>query len=206
MNPAMRSRSASRHIVAALLAVAAVASPSSFAQAWPAKPVRLVVPLPPGGASDFVGRAIGQALSEQRNQPVVAENRGGAGATIGIEAVATSAPDGYTLLMGVNAGVVIAPHVHPKPGYDPLKYLVAIAGVAESPMLVVVPAVSPARAIGRAPRKPLETRRRNCLRITGRLHRKSQARLPPLGKSRQRHRRARRLNSIHLRNPIKELS
>ena len=143
----MRSRPFTHRLGAALLAVTALVSTHLAAQTWPAKPVRLVVPFPPGGASDYVGRAIGQALSEQWNQPVVAENRGGAGATIGTEAVAKSAPDGYTLLMGVNAGIVIAPHVYPKLGYDPLKDLVAIAGFAESPMLVVVPADSPVRTI-----------------------------------------------------------
>jgi tripartite-type tricarboxylate transporter receptor subunit TctC len=128
-----------------LLAAALIALPA--AAQWPAKPVKLVIPFPPGGASDYVGRAIAQTLSEAWGQPVVVENKGGAGATIGTEAVAKSAPDGYTLLMGVNAGVVIAPHVYPKLNYDPLKELVPAAGFAVSPMILVVPADSPAKTM-----------------------------------------------------------
>ncbi len=127
-------------IAAALLALPAAAQ-------WPTKPVKLVIPFPPGGASDYVGRAIGQALSDAWGQPVVVENKGGAGATIGTEAVAKAAPDGYTLLMGVNAGIVIAPHVYPKLNYDPLKELVPAAGFAVSPMILVVPADSPAKTM-----------------------------------------------------------
>lgn len=79
--------------------------------AYPTKPVRLIIPFPPGGASDYVGRAVAQSLSELWGQNVVPDNRGGAGATIGTGLVAKSPADGYTLLMGVNAGVVIAPSV-----------------------------------------------------------------------------------------------
>lgn len=103
------------------------------ANAYPAKPVRLIVPFPPGGASDYVGRVAAQALSEIWMQNVVVDNRGGAGATLGTELAAKSAPDGHTLLMGVNAGIVIAPHVYPNLGYDPQKDLVAIASFAHSP-------------------------------------------------------------------------
>jgi tripartite-type tricarboxylate transporter receptor subunit TctC len=130
----------------AAFAVACLIALPAAAQ-WPTKPVKLVIPFPPGGASDYVGRAIGQALSEAWGQPVVVENKGGAGATIGTEAVAKSAPDGYTLLMGVNAGIVIAPHVYPRLNYDPLKELAPAAGFAVSPMILVVPADSPAKTL-----------------------------------------------------------
>jgi tripartite-type tricarboxylate transporter receptor subunit TctC len=86
-------------------------------------------------------------LSEAWGQPVVVENKGGAGATLGTEAVAKAAPDGYTLLMGVPAGIVIAPHVYPKLNYDPLKDLVPAAGFADSPMVMVVPADLPAKTL-----------------------------------------------------------
>jgi tripartite-type tricarboxylate transporter receptor subunit TctC len=75
------------------------------------------------------------------------ENRGGAGATIGTEAVAKATADGYTLLLGINAGIVIAPHIYPKLGYDPLKDLAPIAAFAISPMLMVVPANSPVKTV-----------------------------------------------------------
>lgn len=113
------------------------------ADAYPAKPVRMVIPFPAGGASDYGGRAIGTALAEAWRQPVVFENRTGAGSTIGTEAGAKSAPDGYTLVLGIPAGVTIAPHIYPKLGYDPLKDLLPVAGFATSPLVVVVPADSP---------------------------------------------------------------
>ena len=130
-----------------LIASALALSPLSFAQSWPTKPVKLIIPFPPGGASDYVGRVIGQVLSDAWGQPVVMENRGGAGATVGTSAVAKAAPDGYTLLMGVNAGIVIAPHVYSQLNYDPLKELVPAAGFAVSPMVMVVPADLPIKSV-----------------------------------------------------------
>jgi tripartite-type tricarboxylate transporter receptor subunit TctC len=131
-----------------LLAITLIFAPAGLAQSWPAKPVKLIIPFPPGGASDYVGRVIGQVLSDAWGQPVVVENKGGGGATLGTEAVAKAAPDGYTLLMGVNAGIVIAPHVYPKLNYDPLKELVPAAGFAVSPMVMVVPAQLPVKTLG----------------------------------------------------------
>jgi len=130
----------------ALFPILAFAAVHAAAQEWPAKPVRMVIPFPPGGASDYVARALAQGLGETWKQSVVPENRAGARATIGTEAVAKAAPDGYTLLMGVNAGLVIAPHVYSKIGYDPLKDLVPAAGFAVSPMLMVVP-VGPVKTV-----------------------------------------------------------
>jgi tripartite-type tricarboxylate transporter receptor subunit TctC len=133
--------------LAGVVLALAIVAPAALAQAWPTKPVKLVIPFPPGGASDYVGRAAAQALSERIGQPIVVENRGGAGATIGTDAVAKAAPDGYTLLLGINAGIVIGPHVYPKLGYDPLKDLVPIAAFAVSPMLMVVPANSSVKTV-----------------------------------------------------------
>jgi tripartite-type tricarboxylate transporter receptor subunit TctC len=146
MKPAAVSAFARLCLLAAALTALTMA-PAAFAQTWPAKPVKLIIPFPPGGASDYVGRVIGQVLSEAWGQPVVVENKGGAGATLGTEAVAKAAPDGYTLLMGVPAGIVIAPHVYPKLNYDPLKDLVPAAGFADSPMVMVVPADLPAKTL-----------------------------------------------------------
>jgi tripartite-type tricarboxylate transporter receptor subunit TctC len=115
---------------------------------YPARASRLVIPFPAGGATDYAGRAIGTALAERWGQPVVFENKAGAGSTIGTEAGARSAPDGYTIVMGIPAGVTIAPHIYPKLGYDPLKDLVPVAGFATSPLVVVVPADSPFSTLG----------------------------------------------------------
>ncbi len=122
-------------IAAATLLSAAI---GASAQTYPTKPVRMVIPFPPGGASDYVGRTVAQALSELWGQTIVVDNRGGAGATIGTGLVAKSPADGYTLLMGVNAGVVIAPSIYPDLSYDPRKDLAALASFALSPQLLVV--------------------------------------------------------------------
>lgn len=133
-------------LVAAAIAVSLMPLTAS-AQAYPTKPVRLVIPFPPGGATDYVGRAVGQTLADMWGQNVVPDNRGGAGATIGTELVAKSVPDGYTLLMGVNAGIVVAPHVYPKVGYDPLKDLIAITSFAISPQALVVTPALPVKTV-----------------------------------------------------------
>ena len=127
---------------------AALTSPTLVrASAWPAKPVRLVIPFPAGGATDYAARAIGGGLAERWGQAVVFDNRAGAGSTLGTQLGAKSAPDGYTLVMGVPAGISIAPHIYPKLGYDPLTELLPIAGFAQSPLVVVVPADSPYRTL-----------------------------------------------------------
>jgi tripartite-type tricarboxylate transporter receptor subunit TctC len=127
--------------------ILAAAPPAAVAQTFPTKPVRMVIPFPPGGASDYVGRAIAQSLSEKWGQNVVADNRGGAGATIGTDLVAKSTPDGHTLLMGVNAGIVVAPNVYPRLSYDPRKDLIAIASFALSPQLLVVTNSLPVKSV-----------------------------------------------------------
>jgi tripartite-type tricarboxylate transporter receptor subunit TctC len=130
---------------AALAAPMAAFASRGLAQpaAYPSRPVKLIIPFPAAGATDYAARAIGNALSETWHQPVVFDNRTGAGSTIGTEAGARSTPDGYTLVMGIPAGVTIAPHIYPKLGYDPIKDLVPIAGFATSQLVVVVPADSP---------------------------------------------------------------
>jgi tripartite-type tricarboxylate transporter receptor subunit TctC len=134
-----------RLLLAAAAATVAAPRLASAQAGWPARPVRLVIPFPAGGATDYAARAIGGALAERWGQPVVFENRAGAGSTIGTEAGARSTPDGATLVMGIPAGVTIAPHIYPKLGYDPLQDLVPVAGFATSPLVLVVPAESPLR-------------------------------------------------------------
>ena len=121
------------------------ASAAAERAVYPTRAVKLIIPFPAAGATDYAARAIGNALSVAWRQPVVFDNRTGAGSTIGTEAGARSAPDGYTLVMGIPAGVTIAPHIYPKLGYDPIRDLAPIAGFATSPLVVVVPAESPFR-------------------------------------------------------------
>ncbi len=128
---------------AAAPALAHAAETVLEAAPYPNRPVKLVVPFPAGGATDYAARTIGTALSKRWAQPVVFDNRTGAGSTIGTEFVAKSAPDGYTLVLGIPAGVTIAPHIYAKLGYDPLKDLIPVAGFATSPLVVVVPMNSP---------------------------------------------------------------
>ncbi len=119
------------------------ASAVAVAQDYPNKPIRIIVPFPPGGATDIPARLIAPKLTEALGQPVVIENRAGAGGIIGVEMVAKAAPDGYTLLMATNADFAMTPYIYPKLPYDPFKAFTPISVVVESPMLLVVPASSP---------------------------------------------------------------
>lgn len=134
-----------RALLAAAIASGLLASPFALAQGWPGKPVRVIVNFPPGGAADQLARAIGQPLSESLGQPVVVENRGGANGNIGGEAVAKSAPDGYTLLMSSGGMVSVNPHLYPKMSFDPAKDLVPVAAAARVAVyLMAKPALPPA--------------------------------------------------------------
>ncbi len=121
----------------ALLAGLAAAA-SGLAADYPEKPVRLVIPFVPGGNMDITARTIGPGLSQALGQPVVYDNRGGAGGTIGAEHVARSAPDGYTLLLGSTGLLTLAPALYPKTPYEPLKDFVPIGTVADVPVVLVV--------------------------------------------------------------------
>ena len=123
----------------ALLALAALCDCTlAQTQAWPAKPLRLVIPFPgAGGAADVTGRIAGQKLSEALGQPVVIENRPGGGGNIGIETVAKSAPDGYTLLVCAPS-LTISPSLYSKLGYDPLKDFAPVTLLAEVPNVITI--------------------------------------------------------------------
>jgi len=113
---------------------------SSFAQAkplWPSKPVTIVVPFPPGGANDNLARLLSDKLAARLGTPVIAENKGGAGGTIGTRFVTRSAPDGYTLLF-CSVSITTNPAVEKQPQYDPVKDLQPIGAIATSPLAVVV--------------------------------------------------------------------
>ena len=124
----------------------AMAATATYAQQYPVKPVRLVVPSAPGGGTDITARLLAPRLTERLGQQVVVENRAGAGTMIGIEAVAKSPPDGYTLLMGLST-LAINSAMYKKVPYDPVRDFAPISQVIAAPnMLVVHPSV-PARSV-----------------------------------------------------------
>ena len=132
-----------RHVVTGLF-VTALAAPTVFAQAWPSKPVKVIVNFPPGGAADQLARAIGLPLQEALGQPVVVENRAGANGTLGGEVVAKSPPDGYTLLMSSGGMVSVNPHIYARMAFDPAKDLVPVAAAARVLVYLVVKPSIPA--------------------------------------------------------------
>ena len=137
MNPLRLARDASR-ILATAATVALIAAGTAFAQ-YPTKSIKLIVPYPPGGATDVIGRVLAQRLSTALGQSVVIDNRGGAGGNIGAEAVARSAPDGYTLLMGaLTSHSIMATLEKDTIRYDLNKDLVPVAVVGSVPLVWVV--------------------------------------------------------------------
>lgn len=134
-----------RHLVLAA-ALLGLAGPGLTQDAWPNKPVRLVVPFAPGGSTDVVARMVGQKLSALWNQPVVVENRAGAGGNVGADVVAKASSDGYTLLMA-SGSVTINPALYKKMPFDTKKDLAPITNVAQGPMLVVVKDGSPYKTL-----------------------------------------------------------
>jgi len=134
--------------VKAALAVALFnVSTVAAAQSFPAKPLRVVVPFPAGGPTDIVARTMGQKMSELLGQPVVVDNRGGAGGLIGTEQVAKAPPDGHTLLMGTIGGIAVAMSLQPSRGYDTLRDFATVTqAVTVTNILVTHPSV-PARNV-----------------------------------------------------------
>jgi tripartite-type tricarboxylate transporter receptor subunit TctC len=123
-------------------------NPDAGAQAYPTKPVRLVVPFPAGGGSDNVGRVLAQKLSELLGQQVIVDNRAGAGGSIGTESVVRSPPDGYTLVLASTSEIAVNPAIYTKLDYDTLKDLAPVAMVASSPMVLIVSPSLPVKSIG----------------------------------------------------------
>ena len=133
------------------LAVAALAvfcaTPAAAQAPYPDHTIKLLVPIPPGGAPDVAARLIGQYLSESLGQPVVIENRTGANGNIAGEAAAKAAPDGYTLLLAADSGIVINPHVYSKMPFDTLKDLVPISSVASNQFILSINPKVPAKTL-----------------------------------------------------------
>ena len=125
-----------------ILALGLALSPLCWAQPYPSKPLRWIVPFPPGGPTDTFSRAAAQKLSELLKQPVIVENRAGAGAAIGMEALAKSAPDGYTIGLSTTGSHAINPHLYAKLAYDPIKDFAPITlAISYVNVLVVNPAL-----------------------------------------------------------------
>jgi len=135
-------------VLAALLTVAAPgAIPAAGAQAFPSKPVKLVVPFPPGGSLDNVGRLLAQKLSEEWGQQVVVENKPGAGGNIGADAVAKSPADGYTVVMGALSTHAVNPNLYRTMPYDAARDFAPISNVAITPNVLIVSSKSPVHTL-----------------------------------------------------------
>ena len=137
----------SRAFPALLGALLAAGAGAAAAQAYPVKPLRLIVPFAPGGPNDLLGRLVGQKLTEAWGQAVVIENRGGAGGTVGLDVAAKAAPDGYTLAMGGTSNMAVAPSLYAKLPYDSLRDFTAVTNVARVPYAVAVNPGVPAKSI-----------------------------------------------------------
>ena len=134
-------------LIATLGIVGTLLSTPSMAQAYPSKPIKLIIPFPAGGATDIVGRVVAQQLGVELGQTVVVDNRAGAAGVIGSESVARAAPDGYTILLSTSSTHTIGPILNPKIPYSPIKDFTPIMYLAASPQVVVVPLSSPAKTM-----------------------------------------------------------
>ncbi|MFN7306731.1 MAG: Bug family tripartite tricarboxylate transporter substrate binding protein, partial [Acetobacteraceae bacterium] len=114
---------------------------------WPERPVRLIVPFPPGGSNDIVARFLAEALRDKLGQPFLVENRSGAGGNIGADIVAKAAPDGHTLLISAPPAFAINEHLYRSMPFSPERDLIPVALVAQVPIVLMVPADSPARSL-----------------------------------------------------------
>ena len=132
---------------AALLLAMALASVGGWAQQYPSKPVRIVVPFAPGGATDIVTRVVAQRLSDLWAQSVVVDNRAGAGGNIGADIVAKAAPDGYTVLMTSGSIVTANQHIYKRMPFDPSRDLAAVTNVASGPQIIAVNAAFSAKTL-----------------------------------------------------------
>jgi tripartite-type tricarboxylate transporter receptor subunit TctC len=128
-------------------ALLTAASPAAPAQAFPAKPLRLILPYPPGGGSDTIARPFARKMAENIGQPVIVDNRGGAGGNIGMEAAARAVPDGYTFVLALTAQLAVNPGLYPKLPYDPLKDFEPITLLANGAYLLVAHPSLPAKTM-----------------------------------------------------------
>jgi tripartite-type tricarboxylate transporter receptor subunit TctC len=128
------------HLIALIALLAWVATGSALAQTYPTKPVRMIVPFPPGGATDLLARVVAQKLGEGLGHQVVVDNRPGAGGTIGSRLMLDAQPDGYTILTSSVSTHAIGPHLYAKPPYDPMTDFTAITELSSTPTVIMVSA------------------------------------------------------------------
>jgi len=131
-------------VVCAFLAVI----PDAAAQPYPTRPIRFIAPFPPGGSADTIGRLLAQELAKSLGQPVLVENRPGAGGNIGVDLVANSAPDGYTIGIGAAGALTINQHLMGKLPYDPLKDPAPVSKLADIPIVLAAASSTPAASVG----------------------------------------------------------
>ncbi len=130
-----------------LALIACTACTASFGQAWPSKPIRLVVPFPAGGGTDIIAREVTQKITEATKWSFIVDNKPGSGGAIGLDNVAKSPADGYNLVLGQTSNLAINPSLYKKLPYDPVKDLTPISMVASSPMTLVVATDSPYKSL-----------------------------------------------------------
>ena len=133
-------------MLAAAFAFAAISAALAADAPYPAKVVRMILPFPPGGPTDILGRVVGQKLTENLGQPVVIDNRPGAGGNVGTDYASKQAPDGYTIVL-VSPALAISPSLYKKLGYDPVKDLTMVSLVAQIPNVLLVHPSVPARTL-----------------------------------------------------------
>jgi tripartite-type tricarboxylate transporter receptor subunit TctC len=129
------------------IALGATTAPLQAQDAYPNKPVTMVVPVPPGGAADFIARLVGRKLSDELGQPVIISNRGGASGQIASDNVAKAEPDGYTILLNSITTHGIGPHINTKLPYDPVKDFAPVALVAQLPLIMTIHAEHPMKSV-----------------------------------------------------------
>ncbi len=141
--------SALSSLAATAVVLACVAAPISaaFAQSYPSRPIRVIVPFPAGGGTDIIAREIANKVAVTEHWTLVIENRAGSGGNLGVDAVAKAAPDGYTLVLGQTSNLAINPTLYPKLPYNPEKDLTAVSLVASAPLVLVVSADSPFKTL-----------------------------------------------------------
>lgn len=139
-----------RALPALFTALAALAPLAAHAQAWPSKPIRIVVPFPPGGGTDIIARETSQRVAAATGWTFVIDNKPGAGGNLGVDAVAKSPADGYTLVLGQTSNLAINPTLYPKLPYDPQKDLVPVVLLATAPLVMVTGMNTPHKTLADA--------------------------------------------------------
>ncbi len=134
-------------LVSLLFSALALLAQPALAQDWPNRPIKLIVPFAPGGGNDTVARAVATQLSSALGQPVVVDNRAGAGGVVGADMAAKAAPDGYTLFLGGVGSLAVNPHIVPKISYDALKDFAPVVLLASAPSVVAVNPKAPYRTL-----------------------------------------------------------